>query len=65
MYPFCKTASFYGGELSPHPTTKLENHTLLVVHDYLFTIFIAALHIGGHSSIHSLRTCHAAVTENH
>jgi hypothetical protein len=66
MYPFCKKASYYGGELlPPHANPKLENHTLSVVHDCLLNIFTAALHIGGCSSIHNLRTRCAVVTEIH
>jgi len=66
MYPFCKKASFYGGELlPPHSTPKLENHTLSVVHDCLLNIFTTPLHIGGLSSILNLRTCCAMVTEIH
>jgi hypothetical protein len=36
---------FYGEELlAPRPTSKLENHSLLAVHDCLFSIFAATLH---------------------
>jgi len=56
----------YGEELlAPCPTLKLVDHHLLAVHDCLFNIFTATLHIGGHSSIHNLSTCHAAVTGTH
>jgi hypothetical protein len=38
--------SFLYGEvlLTPRPTPKLEDHTLLSVHDCLFNIFAANLH---------------------
>ena len=47
------------------PNPKLEDHPLSAVRDCLFNIFAAALHIGGRSSIHNLRTRHAAVTWTH
>jgi len=54
---------FYGEELlAPRPTPKLEDHPLSAVRDYLFNIFAATLHTGGHSSIHNLRTRHGVVT---
>jgi len=57
---------FYGEELlAPRPTPMLEDHPLSVVHDCLFNIFAATLHIGGHSSNHNLRTRHAVVTGTH
>ena len=57
---------FYGEELSkPRPTPKLEDHPLLVVHGCLFNVFPATLHIGGRSSIHTLKTRHAMVTQTH
>jgi hypothetical protein len=37
--------------LAPHPTPRLEDHTLSPVHDCLFNIFAATLHIGGCSYI--------------
>jgi hypothetical protein len=43
----------------------LEDYTLSPVRDCLFNIFTAALHIGGHSSIHNLRMLHAVVTGTH
>jgi hypothetical protein len=40
--------NFYGAELlAPHVTPKLEDHPLSAVHDYLFHIFAATLHIWG------------------
>ena len=51
--------------LAPCPTPKLEDHPLLAVHDCLFSLFVATLHIGGRSSIHNLRTRHAVVTGTH
>jgi len=63
MYPFHNKASFYADKfLAPRPTPKLENHPSSAVHDCLFTIFAATLHIGGHSYIHNLRMRHAVVT---
>jgi hypothetical protein len=38
---------------------------LSAVHDCLFNIFAATLHIGGRSSIRNLRTRHAMVTGTH
>ena len=56
----------YGEELlAPHPTPKLEDHLLLTDCDCLFNIFAATLLIGGHFSIHNLRTRHAVVTGTH
>ena len=57
---------FYGEELlAPRPAPNLEDHPLSSVCDCLFNIFAATLHIGGRSSIHNLRTCHALVTGTH
>ena len=57
---------FHGEELlAPRPTPKLEDHLLSAVHDCLFNIFAAALHIGGRSSIRNLRTRHAVVPGTH
>ena len=53
------------GLLAPRPTPKLEDHPLLTVHDCLFNLFAATLHIGGRSSIRNLRTRHAVVTGTH
>ena len=54
MYLFCNKASFYSEELlAPRPTPKLEDHPLSAVHNFLFNIFTAILHIIGPSSIHS------------
>jgi hypothetical protein len=36
---------FYGEELAPRPTPKLEDHPLPAVRDCLFNIFAAILHI--------------------
>ena len=66
MYPFRNKDSFYGEELlAPRPTPKLEDNPLLAVHDFLFNIFAAPLHIGGRSSIRNLRTRHPVVTGTH
>jgi hypothetical protein len=43
---FCNKASFYGEELAPRPTPKLEDHTLSDVRDCLFNIFAPTLYIG-------------------
>jgi len=56
---------FYGEQLSaPRPTPKLEDHPLSAARDCLFNIFAATLHIGGRSSIRSLRTRYALGTGN-
>jgi hypothetical protein len=63
---FVTNIRFHGEELlAPRPTSKLEDHPLSAVRDYLFNIFAATLHIGGRSSIRNLRTCHAVVTGTH
>jgi hypothetical protein len=51
--------------LAPRPTPKLEGYPLSVVHDCLFNIFAATLHIEGRSSICNSRTRHAVVTGTH
>ena len=57
---------FYrGGLLAPRPTPKLEDHPLSAVRACLFNLFVATLHIGGHSSIRNLRTRHSVLTETH
>jgi hypothetical protein len=62
-YLFHNKASINGEELlAPCPTPKLEDHPLLAVFDCLFSIFTATLHMGDHTSICNLRTCHAMVT---
>ena len=53
------------GFLAPRPIPKLEDHLLSAVHDCLFNLFVATLHIGGRSSIRNLRTRHAVVTGTH
>jgi uncharacterized membrane protein len=53
------------GLLAPRPTPKLEDHPLSAVHDCLFNLFAATLHIGGRSSIRNLRKRHAVVTGTH
>jgi hypothetical protein len=58
--------NFYGDKLlAPRPTTKLEDHHLLNVHDCLFNTFAVTLHIGGRSSIRNLRTRHPVMTGIH
>ena len=57
---------FYGKEsLAPRPTPKLEDHPLSALHDCLFNIFTATLHIGGRSSNRNLRMRHAVLTGTH
>jgi hypothetical protein len=51
--------------LTPRPTPKLKDQLLSAVRDCLFNIFAATLHIGCHSSICNLKTCHAVVTGTH
>jgi hypothetical protein len=64
---------FYGEELlAPRPTPKLEDHLLSAVHDCLFNIFAATLHIWrlfppyleAVPSIRNLRMRHAVVTRD-
>ena len=50
---------------APHPTPRLEFQPLSAVHDCLFNILAAALHVGGHTSIRNLTACHAMVTGTH
>ena len=57
---------FYAQKLLAHrPNPKLEEHPLSAVHDCLFNIFAATLHIRGRSSICKLRTRHAMETGTH
>jgi hypothetical protein len=35
---------FYGDELAPRPNLKLEDHPLLAVRDFWFSVFAATLH---------------------
>ena len=61
---FCNKIHFYGEELlAPRQTPKLEDHPVSAVRDCLFNIFAATLHIGGHSSICNLTTCHVMVID--
>ena len=62
---FLNMTVLQGGVVSPSPTPKLEGHPLSAVHDCLFSLFAATLHIGGRSSIRNLRTRHAVVTGTH
>jgi len=50
---------------APRPTPKLEDHPLSAVHNCLFNLFAATLHIGGRSSIRNMRARHAVVTGTH
>ena len=65
VWLFHNKIHFYGEELLPRQTPKLEDHPLLAVRDCLFNIFAATLHIGGHSSIRNLRMRHAVETGTH
>jgi len=56
---------FYDELLAPRPTPYLEDHPLSAVRHCLFSIFAAALRIGGRSSIRNLRTRQAVVTGTH
>ena len=51
--------------LALYPTPKLEDYRFFAVLEGLFNIFKAILHIGGCSSIDSLKMCHAVVTWTH
>jgi len=63
---FRNKAIFYGEELAPRPTPKLEGHRLSTVRDCLFNVFFAAtLHIGDRSLMHNLRMRHAVVIGSH
>ena len=63
---FRNKARFYGEELlAPRPTHKLKDQPLSAIHDCLFNIFAATLHIGGRSFIRNLRTRHEEVTRTH
>ena len=63
VWTFRNKIRFYGEELlAPRPTPKLEDYPLSTVHDCLFNIFAASLHIVGRSSIRNLRTRNAVVT---
>jgi hypothetical protein len=60
---FSNLIRFYDEQfLAPRPTPKLEGHPLSVVRDCSFNILAATFHIGGRSSIRSLKTLHAVVT---
>jgi len=49
--------SSYGEELWAHrPNLKLEDHHVSAARDCLFSIFAAALHIEGNSSVRNLRS---------
>jgi len=66
QFIFHNMIRFYGEELfAHHQNPKLDCHPLLAVHDSLFNIFKATLHIGVRSFVHNLRTCHAVVSGFH
>ena len=54
VWTFRNKMRFYGEELTPRPTPKLEDHPLSAVRNCLFNIFAGAVHIGGRSSIRNL-----------
>ena len=54
-----------GGVVSTSPNPQAGDHRLSAVHDCLFNLFAATLHIGGRSSIRNLRARHAVVTGTH
>jgi hypothetical protein len=63
---FVTKIRFHLDELLPlAQPSKLEDHPLSAVRDYLFNIFAATLCIGGRSSIRNMRTRHAVVTGTH
>jgi hypothetical protein len=62
---FCNIGFHSEELLAPRPTPKMEDHPLLAVDDCLFNIFAATLHIGGRSSIRTLRTRRAVVIGTH
>jgi hypothetical protein len=60
---FVKKIHLHGEELlTPSPNPKQEDHPLSSIHDCIFNIFAATLHIAGRSSIHNLRTRRAVLT---
>jgi hypothetical protein len=62
VWTFRKMICFYSQQLlAPRPNSKLEDHTLSAVRDWLFNLFAATVHIGGHSCICNMKTCHAVV----
>ena len=66
VWLFRNMITFYGEKLlAPHPNSKLEDHPLSAVCDFIFNIFAATLHIEDRCSIRNLRTRHALVTGNH
>ena len=66
VFIFRNKVCFYGEDLPAlRPTPKLDGHPLSAVRDCLFNIYASPLHIGGRSSIHNLRICHAVVTGTH
>jgi hypothetical protein len=63
---FVTKIHFHGEELlSPCPTPQAGGPPLVGFRDCLFSIFAAALQIGGLSSIRNLRTFHTLVTGTH
>ena len=56
---FRNYGSFYGEELAPRPTPKLEGHPLSAVSDCLFNIFAI---FGGRSSTRNLTARRVMVT---
>jgi uncharacterized membrane protein len=51
--------------MAPSPNSKLENHPLSAVRDYLFNTYTVTLQIAGRFCTRNLRTRHAVVTGTH
>jgi hypothetical protein len=51
---FCNKLTFYGEELTPRPTPKMEDHRLSAVRDCLFSTFAATLPIWRQSPISAI-----------
>jgi len=62
---FCNMVSFYNEELlAPHPTPKLEDLHLLIVHDCLFNISVVTVHIWRPPTLQP-ETCRSVLTGTH
>jgi hypothetical protein len=66
VWTFRNLIRFYGEKLlASRPISKLRDHPLSFVRDYLVNIFPTNLQIGGRISIRNLRTLHDVVTGTH
>ena len=66
MYLSLNKVSFHYELLLAHAlNTKLEDHPLSVLRDYLFNIFAATIHTGVRSSIRNLKILHNVVKGTH